>query len=674
MVYALIMILPMLFTNIGNVGIAQPTASVDVPRDQSVWMMGYWNNGQASMNPLIDPSSVTSGVYFMYMPLFDTNPQVYTDYLNPSNLIPLLGQSVSWSSDGSQLNIKLRSQAHWSDGTPVNATDVVFSLNAYVDRRFSSTLGPQVKSIAQGATAQDVVITLNSGYYYSEDVYESLLIGGSPIVPQKVFQGQEYTFDNNWFFNTAFNTHPEWKIVDGPYEPYASTSDGNTHVYVRMDNWWMSGIQDTKNNITWRIPEPKYIVSFHGSSNFVQNTALANGQIDLFGGYIENVQSMMNQSTMLHTWTDGQGTPQYYPLTSAMNEVVFNFKAGYPLGETWFHKALAAAINYNDISQTAASGYLKQASASWIDAGQPAMAKYYNATIASEWAIYPAANIAKAYLSEGAYQGSDGAWYTLDAPAGQIWSVTNTTITPSMDQDPSHAGINLKLSGWNINCVTGWSDHEASLQIIVNDWKNVLNISATFGTQDYNTFITNRNTKNFQMYYSSLGNRLDATPLNFMQYFTSTSDVTRNVTSWYNPDFLNNLTAFSTATTDAAKALYMNNMQYILGKVMPAIPVAVNCYWYTYSDVYWQGWPNVHNEIAGKYTATGQYASRSDYVSPVTHWTTDHYGRDLMIINNLVKGPGKSTGGIPWSLPAIVIGLSGLAVATVVIRKKYKQY
>ena len=669
------MVLPMLFVNVGNIGVAQTSTTVDVPRNQSLWMMGYWNNAQASMNPLIDPSSVTSGVYFMYMPLFDTNPQVYTDYLNPSNLIPLLGESVSWNSNGSQLNIKLRSQAVWSDGSSVNATDVVFSLNAYVGKRFSSTLGPQVDSIKQGTTAQDVVITLKSGYYYSEDVYENLLIGGSPIVPQKVFKGQEYTFDNNWFFNSAFDSHPEWKIVDGPYKPYKASSDYNTHAYVRVDSWWMDGIVDTKNQITWRMPEPKYIVSFHGSSNFVQDTALAQGQIDLFGGYVADVKDMINKSTMLHTWVEGGGSSnaEYYPLTSAMNEVVFNYNAGYPLDQTWFHKALAAAINYNDISQTAASGYLKQASATWLDAGQPAMAKYYNATLSTKWKISPTVTTAENFMKEGAYKGSDGAWYTLDAPAGAVWSVTNTTITQAMDQDSNHAGINLKLNGWKINCVNGWTDHMQALQIIANDWTSVLGVNVTYGYQEYGTFISNRDTRNFQMYYSSLGNRLDATPLNFFQYFTSTSDVTRNVTGWVNPSFFNNLTSYSTATTDAAKLSYVNNMQDILGQVMPSIPVAVNCYWYTYSDVYWQGWPNAHNEVAGKYTATGEYASRSDYVSPVTHWTTDHYGRDYMILNNLVKGPGKSSGGISWDFSSVIIGISAFAAASVVIRKKYKK-
>ena len=78
------MVLPMLFVNVGTMGVAQTSDSVDVPRDQSLWEMGYWQNGKSSMNPLIDPGSVSSGVIFMYMPLFDTNPQVYTDYLNSS--------------------------------------------------------------------------------------------------------------------------------------------------------------------------------------------------------------------------------------------------------------------------------------------------------------------------------------------------------------------------------------------------------------------------------------------------------------------------------------------------------------------------------------------------------------------------------------------------------------
>ena len=150
-------------------------------------------------------------------------------------------------------------------------------------------------------------------------------------------------------------------------------------------------------------------------------------------------------------------------------------------------------------------------------------------------------------------------------------------------------------------------------------------------------------------------------------------------------NYWDNLTEFSTAASLADQKAAVNNLQYILGEKMPAIPVTVNCYWYVYSDAYWQGWPNGHNAVGGYYTGVGQYASRSDYVPVTTHWTTDHFGHDLMILNNLVQGPkgiamnsasSSSTGkggGIPWDLPSILIGLSTFALASVIIRKKVKK-
>ena len=729
----------MVFVNVGNIAVAEiasPVQSVNVPRNESVWMAGYWNTGHSSMNPFIGTGNDYSGVFFMYMPLFDTNSQTYADYTAPENLVPLLGVNASWSSIGDKLTVNINPNAKWSDGTPVTAVDVIFSMQAWTGLNQTSTgykgagifhtdLAPQIASITATSSTQ-VVLTLNSGYYFSKGVYEDLLIGGAPVVPQKVFSGKDDSYTNNWFTDTSITAAN--KIVDGPYQPYATTSDGTTAVSSRVDNWWMVGQVDSKNGITWRLPEPKYVVSYVTPNNFDQATALSNGQIDLYGSYVANVWNIINGSTKLHTWYEGGSSGnEYFSLTSAMNEITFNYlhnssstvAPNFPLDQTWLHKALATAINYPDVSNTAASGYIKQASATWLDADQPAMTFWYNPTIAAQWKITQSVSGAYDQLKLGAYQNTqNNMWYTLDAPVGDFYAFSNQTIvagndagplnggvftaTTIGDQDPNHAGINLPIGSWTttsgqksdwfVYCVDGWTDHMQSLSIISDGWKDYLGIDIRYTTVDYGMMINNRNSHTFQMYYSSLGNRLDATPQQFFQYFVGTTDISRNVTQWQNADFYNNLTAFSTTQSKTLQKQYVDNMQYILGQVMPSIPVTVNCYWYVYSDVYWNGWPNAHGEVAGEYTSAGEYAARSDYVPVTTHWTTDHLGHDLMIINNLVSTgvsnptttPGtsassggssseSSSGNSPWDFTSIMIGLSSFALATVIIRKRTKK-
>ena len=731
----------MVFVNVGNIAIAEtasPVQSVNVPRNQSVWMAGYWNTGHSSMNPFIGTGNDYSGVFFMYLPLFDTNSQVYADYTAPENLVPLLGENASWSSTGDKLTVNINPDAKWSDGTPVTVWDVIFSMQAWTGLNktptgykgagiFFTDLSPQINSFTPASSTQ-VVINLNPGYYFSKGVFEDLLIGGAPVVPQKVFSGKDDSYANNWFTDNIPDAN---KIVDGPYKPYATSADGTTAVNVRVDDWWMVGKVDTKNGITWRLPEPKYIVSYVTPNNFDQAVALSNGQVDLYGSYVANVWNIINGSTKLHTWVEGGDTgSEYFSLTSAMNEITFNYlhnssstvAPNYPLDQTWLHKALATAINYKDVSDTAASGYIKQASATWLDADQPAMTFWYNPTIAAKWQITQSVGGAYAELQQGAYlNDKNNLWYTLDAPVGDFYAFSNQTIvsgddsgalnggvytsTTIGDQDPDHAGINLPIGSWThtsgqksdwfVYCVDGWTDHMQSLNIISNGWKDYLGIDIKYTTVGYGVMINNRNDHTFQMYYSSLGTRLDATPQQFFQYFVGTTDISRNVTQWQNADFYGNLTAFSTTQSKVMQKQYVDNMQDILGEVMPSIPVTVNCYWYVYSDVYWNGWPNAHGEVAGKYTGTGEYASRSDYVPVTTHWTTDHFGHDLMILNNLVStgasnptttattsststGTGTSTsessgGNSPWDLPSILMGLSSFALASVVIRKRMKQ-
>ncbi|MFX0135498.1 MAG: hypothetical protein ACFFDN_17775, partial [Candidatus Hodarchaeota archaeon] len=188
------------------------------------------------------------------------------------------------------------------------------------------------------------------------------------------------------------------------------------------------------------------------------------------------------------------------------------------------------------------------------------------------------------------------------------------------------------------------------------------------GYEEYGDFMTKMQNRDFQMYYSSMGSSLRGTPLTFMQYWTS-DQPTRNVTQWYNPDFENNLTVFSTATTDAVKEECMDNMQDILGEIMPSIPVAVNGYWYTYNEQYWEGWPNDRADVKGKFIGTDEYAARSDYAPPTTHWTTTSYGHQLLIINNLVKGEG-APGAAPWDFTAVIMTIVSIGVAAAILRKK----
>ncbi len=664
-ILAFVVLIQLLTISFGSVA---QGADVDVPRDQTVHMCGYWQNGLSAMNPLTTPN-VASGTYYMYMPLFEDNAQQYEDYTAVENLIGLVGESVTWSSDGSKLNIKLRAEAEWSDGEALDADDVVWSLNAYNQYRFADSVAPHVASVAQGATAQDVVITLNTGYENSAEVLETLLIGDNPVLPKHVFTATGFdasSYSNNWFFADGFKD--EWKVTSGPYQPYASTDTGSLHVYKRVDSWWMDGIEDTTHSITWDLPDPMYIASNHFADNFAQSAALTAGEIDLFGGYQENIKRLIDDNdTSYHTWVEGGGTGsnEYYPLISAMNEIAFNHEAGYPLDQVWLRKGLAAAINYGDISG-AASNYLKQASPVWLDSDQPSQAKYYDDTIRKKWDFTPSFTKAEEFLRQGAFNWTDGYWYTKDAPEGEIWAATNATITQDMDELDSETGINLKLGGWRLYCVNGWSDHMAAMHLIGGDWHD-LGIDVYVGYEDYGDFTAKRDTRDFQLYYSSMGNALKNTPLNVMQYWTS-DQPTRNVTQWYNPDFLANLTLFSTATSDTVKEACMDAMQDILGEVMPAIPVAVNGYWMTYNEQYWEGWPNDRGDVKGKFTATGEYAAISDYVPPTTHWTTNKFGHHLMIINNLVKGEGA--GQASWDFTVVIISIVSIGVATAILRKR----
>jgi len=656
-------------------------ASTDTPRSETYVQMGYWQNGNGPMNAIKDPNTV-SGAFYMFQPLFESNSQKYVDYTSPDKLIGIIGESVEWATDGLSFTVTLRPEAKWSNGDPINGDDVVMTLKAFVEYRAKLTLDPQVDDITTNADKSTVTVTLTSEYANSKEVYETLLIGQCPIYPASVFNldgtGGKLNIGTNaynWFLDDTLTDAQ--KVSSGPYRPYAMVETGNVHVYKRVDSWWMTEVgEDTAAGITWSMPEPMYISSLHGADNFALNAAFANGEIDLFGGYIEGVGTLIAKTdTEFHTWTDDTENNKFYPLTSAMNEIAVNHKAGFPLNQVWYRKALATAINYEDVSNSAASGYIKQASPVWLDSDQPSMAAYYDATLATKWAITPGITQAKAILSAHAVE-RYGGWFSADGEVnvGDILALPNgenKTVTTADDELSDVAGINVKLGGYSIYCVNGWSDHMKSLQMIVNSW-NKLGLPTDFATEEYGDFMTKRDNRDFQMYYSSLGNALANTPVNVMQYFTGDVETSpeRNVTSWYSPDFLAALKDFSTSTVEADEKAAMSEMQDILGEVMPSIPVAVNCYWYTYNEGYWVGFPNVHET-----GATGRFATSADWIQPISHWTNNHFGLHQALACNL-KSTGKtdetSSGTSPYDLSSVIVALVGVSLAAVSIRKYRK--
>ncbi len=130
-------------------------------------------------------------------------------------LVPVLAQSYTVSSDGTTYTFTLRANAKFSDGTPVTADDVVFTVTKAQDPGLRSPLYASWANVrAEAIDARTVRFTLPKAY---APFLEDTTLG---ILPEHVWRNvgdQEFPF-------SPYSTSP---IAAGPYTVTSVLKDGN---------------------------------------------------------------------------------------------------------------------------------------------------------------------------------------------------------------------------------------------------------------------------------------------------------------------------------------------------------------------------------------------------------------------------------------------------------------
>ncbi len=189
--------------------------------------------------PTLDPAKADdtesiSAVQLIYQPLFT--------YGTNGHLVGLLASSWSWSNNDQRLTVQINPAAHFSDGSPVTAADVVFSLDRMLD---ASTGAPEAQSFSalvgyaqlrQGdpssgiiATGTDtVVFTLTSPL---PSLTELLAMPSASIVEEQLVSQSAASSAQWWFANSAGS---------GPYVLGPYTSGISLQLHPSPD-FWMKG-------------------------------------------------------------------------------------------------------------------------------------------------------------------------------------------------------------------------------------------------------------------------------------------------------------------------------------------------------------------------------------------------------------------------------------------------
>lgn len=185
-----------------------------------------------STNPFIVMGQAVTGVRtYIFESLLGRN------WSEPFSLYGLLAETIDVAPDYSTIAFKLRSEAEFSDGKPVRAADVVFSLELLRDHGRPNFKNYYSK-VSRIETPDDLTVI-----YHQEagDRELPLILGLMPVLPKHLWEGRDFE-----------KTTLEPLIGSGPYR-MESIRAGEAITYRRNPDYW--GKHLPLNKGFWNVEE-----------------------------------------------------------------------------------------------------------------------------------------------------------------------------------------------------------------------------------------------------------------------------------------------------------------------------------------------------------------------------------------------------------------------------------
>lgn len=402
------------------------------PREQTLYVAGSQWGDPSSFNPLAE-------TWQPAWPVNDRFNLMYETVLNYNTLTgkmePALGTLVSQDNDS--VVVDMNPAAKWSDGKPVTAADVKFVFD--LGRRYKDA----ATSFATQFISEIKVTTVDVGGVKTErmnflvnkkDRNNRLvvldLLQAVRIAPAHVFEAL-LKANGDTLANVKKLKIDSAPVVSGPY--ILKSYSNEKIILERRDDYW--GNKALHNG---QMPAPKYIIHPIYKSNDAFAIGLAKGDLDASQTFIPRIGTKAKDG--VGTWLDK--SPYYVP--GAIPMLILNVTKK-PLDDKNFRRAMAAAINYSDVSELAVSGYSGKLNPGLV---MPTVleGKYFDSVSSAAHAVALGKESAKKILADAGYK----AVFKADG------SLDYTT-----DKDGK------KLPTLSIKAPAGWSDWESMIKIAV---------------------------------------------------------------------------------------------------------------------------------------------------------------------------------------------------------------
>ena len=323
----------------GVVGMSD--GDVVLPREETLYFAGQqwgavnsWNIVGTNQNNAMAIAGNAGGYRTtMFETLFMFNPLT-------GEKTGLLADSYEWNEDLTEMTVSLKDAAHWSDGTPVTAADVVATWDVGVLTNNGTGAGNKAYIAGIEATGDKTFViktTLTEDGKPVNPLKVEDFICGTPIAQAAWIKTLCERNDNDP--TKILNDAGEDVVWSGPYTKYYT--DDQKVVLIRDDNYW-----GADESMWGKLPVPKYLAHVIYADNAAGELALKAGEVDVCQQFIGNIQNLWLQDDLpISTFYDEAP----YGVCLTMPTAWYNMNLPVISENPALRKAIAMATDYEAI-------------------------------------------------------------------------------------------------------------------------------------------------------------------------------------------------------------------------------------------------------------------------------------------------------------------------------------
>jgi peptide/nickel transport system substrate-binding protein len=468
-------------------------------------------------------------------------PLVFVNTLQSGQQNPWLATSWTWGNGNKELTFTIRNGVKFSNGHPMTAADVVFTFGML--KKFKTLDINSVWSVLSSVTrkgSDQVVMTFRTAavpyFYYIADQ-----VG---IVDQAV-----------WSKIANPVTYPDKNPVGtGAFEVSSSTCTAQNIKYTANPHYWQPGLPKVGT-----VNYPAFL------TNDTANTYLANGQAQWGSQFIPSIQKVyLSRSPNYHYWFPPVANVSLF--VNLTNPLLKNLAV---------RQAISYGIDRQKASTIGEYGYEPASNQAGIVT--PTFSSWLNTSQAAAYGNNYTYNPAKAISilqRAGFKRGSNGIFQT---PSGQPLS------------------FRVVNNG-------GFSDWVAAMQTIQQSLKAV-GIQLTPENVAYSTWQSDIFTGKFDLgYYAETGGPSPYYELRQWLYSANSAPIGTaagsNFERYSNPAADQLINQYAVTTSTATQHAIVDQLQKIMLKDVPVIPVTEQVDWFQYDTGSFSGWPSPGNPYA----------------------------------------------------------------------------